>query len=305
MQSSNPQARARRIPSAASRRHNVEFGVFLLIEYARGTAALPEHFPDRPQRPLGPLRGSSLFIRCLLLFTMPDLPLHFWYVTSSCGGASVTLPLTVAIALWLAVGYSSRLALGWLALIAGAASIVLVTKLAFLGWGIGVRDWDFTGVSGHAMMSTAIYPVAFFLILLPTRPSIRVAGIVAGFCVGIVISFSRIVVEAHSPSEAVVGCVMGAVIALLFLRLARHTTQSHNPLSILPVMMSLVVLVAAFHHIHIPTHRWVEHVAMKISGHTRPFVRARWKATRGRSHMLGAPLSRAHDSLAAPQAQSA
>ncbi|GAB7526548.1 phosphatase PAP2 family protein [Paraburkholderia sp. 2C] len=235
---------------------------------------------------------------------MPDLPLHFWYVTSSCGGASVTLPLTVAIALWLAVGYSSRLALGWIALIAGAVSVVLVTKLAFVGWGIGVRDWDFTGVSGHAMMSTAIYPVAFFLILLPARPAIRVAGIVAGFCVGIAISFSRIVVEAHSPSEAAVGCVMGAVVALLFIRLAWHTTQSRNPLSILPVMMSLVVLVAAFHNIHIPTHRWVEHVALQMSGHTRPFVRARWKAAHNHSRMIGAPLSRAHDCLAPPQMQS-
>jgi membrane-associated phospholipid phosphatase len=235
---------------------------------------------------------------------MPDLPLHFWYVTSSCGGASVTLPLTVAIALWLAVGYSSRLALGWIALIAGAVSIVLVTKLAFLGWGIGVRDWDFTGVSGHAMMSTAIYPVAFFLVLLPTRPAIRVAGIVTGFCVGMAISFSRIVVEAHSPSEAAVGCLMGAVIAFLFFRLAWHTTQSRNPLSILPVMMSLVVLVAAFHNIHIPTHRWVEHVALQMSGHARPFVRARWKAARDHSRVISAPLSRAHDSLAPPQVQS-
>lgn len=234
---------------------------------------------------------------------MPDLPLHFWYVTSSCGGASVTLPLTVAIALWLAVGYSSRLALGWIALIAGAVSIVLVTKLAFVGWGIGVRDWDFTGVSGHAMMSTAIYPVAFFLILLPARSAIRVAGIAAGFCVGIAISFSRIVVEAHSPSEAVVGCAMGAVIALLFIRLAWHTAQSRNRLSILPVMMSLVVLVAAFHNIHIPTHRWVEHVALQMSGHTRPFVRARWRAAHDRSHLIGAPLSRARDSLAPLQAR--
>jgi membrane-associated phospholipid phosphatase len=232
---------------------------------------------------------------------MPDLPLHFWYLTSSCGGASVTLPLTIAIALWLAVGYSSRLALGWVALIVGAASVVMVTKLAFLGWGIGVPDWDFTGLSGHAMMSTAVYPVAFFLILLPAQAAVRIAGIVAGFCFGIAISFSRIVLEAHSPSEAVAGCLMGAVAALLFIRLAWHTTQSRNPLSILPVMMSLIVLVAAFHNIHIPTHRWVEHIALKVSGHTRPFVRARWRAAHDHSHMIRAPLSREHDAVAPPQ----
>ncbi|MFC0401328.1 phosphatase PAP2 family protein [Paraburkholderia rhizosphaerae] len=235
---------------------------------------------------------------------MPDLPLHFWYLTSSLGGVSVTLPLTIAIALWLAVGYSSRLAFGWIGLIACSASIVIVTKLAFLGWGIGVRDWDFTGLSGHAMMSTAIYPVACFLVLLPARTAIRVAGIVAGFCIGIAISFSRVMVEAHSPSEAIFGCVMGAATALLFIRLAWHTTRSRNPLSILPVMMSLVVLIAAFHNIHIPTHRWVEHIAMKVSGHARPFVRARWKANHHHSQIIPAPLSRTHDSIAPPRTKS-
>ncbi|CAB3757288.1 phosphatase PAP2 family protein [Paraburkholderia solisilvae] len=235
---------------------------------------------------------------------MPDLPLHFWYVTSSLGGASVTLPLTLAIALWLAVGYSSRVALGWLALIAGAASVVIVTKLAFLGWGIGVPDWDFTGLSGHAMMSTAIYPVACFLVLLPAQSRARIAGIAAGLGVGIAISFSRVVVEAHSPSEAIAGCLMGAATALLFVRLAWHTAPGRHPLSALPVMMSLVVLIAAFHTVHIPTHRWVEHIALKVSGHTRPFVRARWKAAHEHSsHVIRAPLSRTH-SFAPPRTMS-
>jgi membrane-associated phospholipid phosphatase len=235
---------------------------------------------------------------------MPDLPLHFWYVISSLGGVSVTLPLTLAIALWLAAGYSLRLALGWFALIGGVASIAIATKLAFLGWGIGVPELDFTGLSGHAMMSTAIYPVAFFLVLLPAQPTVRVAGIVAGFCVGIAISFSRVVVEAHSPSEAIAGCATGAVTALVFIRIAWHSAQSRNPLSMVPVMMSLIVLVAAFHNIHIPTHRWVEHIALKVSGHTRPFVRAHWKAAHERSHLMRAPLSHAHAPLAPPQTKS-
>jgi membrane-associated phospholipid phosphatase len=235
---------------------------------------------------------------------MPDLPLHFWYVISSLGGASVTLPLTIALALWLAVGYSARLALAWVALVAGVASIVVMTKLAFLGWGIGVPDLDFTGLSGHAMMSTAVYPVAFFLVLLPAKPRVRLAGIVAGFCVGVAISFSRVVVEAHSPSEAIAGCVMGAATALVFICFAWRTAQSRHPLSILPVTMSLIVLVAAFHNIHIPTHRWVEHIALKVSGHTRPFVRAHWKATHDRSHLIRAPLSHAHDGIGAPQGTS-
>ncbi|GAB2882173.1 phosphatase PAP2 family protein [Paraburkholderia jirisanensis] len=233
---------------------------------------------------------------------MPDFPLHYWYLTSSIGGASVTLPLTLAIALWLALGYSTRLAFGWVALVAAAASIVTLTKLAFLGWGIGVRALDFTGLSGHAMMSTAVYPVACFLVLLPARAKARIAGLAVGFCIGIAISFSRVVVEAHSPSEAIAGCLMGAVVALLFVCIAWQATPRRSALSALPVSMSLVVLVAAFHNVHVPTHLWVENIALKVSGHVRPFVRARWKASHERrSSVLHTPVTRTPDVFAAPQ----
>lgn len=237
---------------------------------------------------------------------MYDLPLHFWYSTSSFGGASVTVPLTLAIALWLAVGYSWRIAGRWLVLIACAALVVTATKLAFLGWGIGVREWDFTGLSGHAMMSTAIYPVACFIALLPAKPAIRVAGIAAGFGMGIAISFSRVVVEAHSPSEAIAGCLMGALIALLFIRSAWHAERRRSQLSTVPVVVSLLVLMAALHNIHVPTHRWVEHIALKVSGHTRPFVRARWKAAYDDgSHAIRAPLSHTRNALAPLQPSAA
>src|ERR1700737_233610 len=111
---------------------------------------------------------------------MHDLPLHLWYSITRLGGAGLTLPLALTIALWLALGYTWRLAAGWLAVIAAAVGIVALTKIAFLGWGVGVREWDFTGVSGHAMLSTAVYPVALFLMLLPARPPLRALGVALG-----------------------------------------------------------------------------------------------------------------------------
>ena len=109
---------------------------------------------------------------------MPDLPVHLWYSITNLGGAGLTLPLAIAIALWLAVGYTWRMAAGWLLLLGAAIGVVTVTKLAFLGWGVGIRELDFTGVSGHAMLSTAVYPVALFLMLLPAlyQTNIRSKG---------------------------------------------------------------------------------------------------------------------------------
>jgi hypothetical protein len=208
---------------------------------------------------------------------MPDLPLRLWYLISSFGGAGVTLPLALAIAVWLAIGYSARMALNWLVLLTVAVVLVTGTKLAFLGWGIGVHVWDFTGLSGHAMLSTAVYPVALFLVLLPAQRTWRIAGVVIGLALGMAVSYSRIVLEAHSPSEAITGCLVGALTALLFIRL--HWDATPGRLSAAPVILSLLLLTVALHGVHLPTHRWVTHLALRVSGHERPYVRAHWKNT--------------------------
>src|ERR1700756_3627804 len=69
---------------------------FILIKYLLATA-------DGAIRAAGPLPFTFYSSDNCCFFAMPDLPLHYWYVTSSLGGVSVTLPLTIAIALWLAV----------------------------------------------------------------------------------------------------------------------------------------------------------------------------------------------------------
>lgn len=207
---------------------------------------------------------------------MYDLPSHLWYSITSFGGAGLTLPLAIAIALWLALGYTWRMAAAWLLLLGAAIGAVTLTKLAFLGWGVGVRELNFTGLSGHAALSTAVYPVALFLMLLPARPAFRLAGVVLGLAVGITVSFSRIVIDAHSPSEAITGCIVGAITALMFVRWSWNAEPGR--LSAVPVAVSLMMLTIVLHGVHLPTQRWVTHIALKVSGHDRPFIRARWRA---------------------------
>jgi membrane-associated phospholipid phosphatase len=228
---------------------------------------------------------------------MPDLPLHLWYSITSLGGAGMTLPLAFAIALWLGLGYTWRMGAGWLLLLGAAIGLVTVTKLAFLGWGVGVRELDFTGVSGHAMLSTAVYPVALFLMLLPARPAVRVIGVVLGLAAGIAVGLSRVVLSAHSPSEAVTGCLVGALAALVFVRMAWNAEPGR--LSALPVAISMLVLAVLMHGVHVPTQRWVTNIALTVSGHDRPFIRAKWKALRN-VHPATAPFSQTLNTLAPP-----
>ena len=207
---------------------------------------------------------------------MHDLPIHLWFTITRLGGAGLTLPLALTIALWLALGYTWRLAAGWLAVVGIGAGVVTLTKIAFLGWGLGVREWDFTGVSGHAMLSTAVYPVAFFLTLFPARPRLRLVGVVCGLAAGVAVGLSRVVLSAHSPSEAVAGCTIGALAAVLFIWWAWDAKPSR--LSAVPVAVSLLMLTVGLHDVRVPTQHWITHIALHLSGRDRPFIRARWKA---------------------------
>jgi len=225
---------------------------------------------------------------------MPDLPLHLWFWITNFGGAGLALPLAFAIALWLFAGYSPRMAASWLLLLGGAVALVTLTKIAFLGWGLGVRQYDFTGVSGHAMLSTAVYPVAFFLMLQGARSPLRALGVVVGLAVGVTVAWSRIVLDAHSPSEAVTGCLVGALTALAFVRYWWNEPASH--LSAATLVVSLAVLTFALHGVRVPTHRWVTDIALTVSGHDRPYFRARWKAKHP-LHTRAAPVSQTRNNL--------
>jgi hypothetical protein len=231
---------------------------------------------------------------------MPDLPLNLWNSITNLGGAGLTFPLAAAIALWLVAGYSWRMAASWVALLGAAIGLVMLTKIAFLGWGVGVRSYDFTGLSGHAMMSTSVYPVAFFLMLQGVRAPLRAAGVALGLIVGVVVAFSRVVLDAHSPSEAVTGTLVGALTALVFVRYWWDARS--GGISTAVVALSLAAITFALHNVRVPTHRWVTDIALTVSGHDQPFVRARWKTNRPirTPGTPTAPVSQTRDTLTPP-----
>lgn len=87
--------------------------------------------------------------------------------------------------------------------------IVLASKLAFLGWGIGVASLDFTGFSGHAAMSAVVWPMTAFIAAATHRAGKWAAML--GFALAAAVGYSRIPLNAHSWSEVVSGGLLGAV----------------------------------------------------------------------------------------------
>ena len=109
------------------------------------------------------------------------------------------------------------MALWWCRLFTAGMSLVVATKIAFIGWGIGIRSLDFTGFGGHSMRATVVIPVRFYLILQKAPPIARTSGVSLGIVFGVIIGISRLVVHAHSVSEAVAGCILGGMVSLSFI----------------------------------------------------------------------------------------
>lgn len=206
-----------------------------------------------------------------------------WQNLSLLGSLAVTGPIGIAIAVWLLVGKSWRLTLAWCALFGVGMAAVVMTKVAFIGWGVGVESVEFAGFSGHAMRSAAVFPVAFFLALRPMGVQARNWGLAAGVALAVLIAISRVFIQAHSVSEVVTGCLLGLAVAAGFVWFA--STEGHLALSRVLVSLCIPILLIAPRVEQVPTEQWVTKLALMLSGRDRPFTRQQWAPPRPRPNL--------------------
>jgi membrane-associated phospholipid phosphatase len=206
------------------------------------------------------------------------LSIDTWIFITHLGNSVLLLSTALLIALWLLRARASEMSFSWLVILGIAALLVLFTKLAFLGWGLGIESIDFTGISGHAMLSSAVFPVLAAMLTLKTSPVLTKASIGAGFLVAVVVGISRLVLNSHSPSEVILGWVVGCSVALPTLYLLHRMTEgSRARLSPWPIVMGFTALLA----ITAPrdgrpgpeTHPLIVKMALWASGRSEPFHR--------------------------------
>jgi membrane-associated phospholipid phosphatase len=198
--------------------------------------------------------------------------LPFWLFVTRLGEAQILLPAALLLSAWLARRVAGRpLVQWWLALLAAAAAITTATKLAFLGWGIGIAAIDFTGVSGHAMFAAAVYPLLTAALSAPHAPGWRRLAIGCGYALALLVAVSRVVVGAHSASEAVAGFALGGLAS------AAALWFGHPPAARTPLLLSMGLAAwLSLTPVHAPpsnTHGIVTRLALALSGRDQPYTR--------------------------------
>jgi hypothetical protein len=200
-----------------------------------------------------------------------------WMTITNLGGSAVMMPAAAVCAAWLVFARAWRMAFWWCLLFSAGMTLVAASKIAFIGWGIGIQSLDFTGFSGHAMRATAVMPVLFYLLLQKKGPLARTSGVALGIAFGVIIGVSRLVVHAHSVSEAVSGCVLGCMVSLGFIW---SSSTSPNPVfHRWLIALSLITLIPAPMAEPVPAEQWLEAIALRLSGHDKPFGRIKATST--------------------------
>lgn len=205
---------------------------------------------------------------------MPDGLLHtpyFWPVITQMGSAGVIVP-TLAITaagLWHA---RQRTAVHvWLVALALAVFITLASKIVFIGWGIGIASLDFTGVSGHTLLATAVLPVIFSWLLADERHLSRFAGATLGLLLATGVAVSRVVLGMHSISEVVCAWFIGLIVTWAALSTMQSPARAPWFARLSP--LALLFAFGTTTSDYMPTHDWEIQLALLLSGHDKPYTR--------------------------------
>lgn len=195
-----------------------------------------------------------------------------WHLITRLGEAQILLPAMAAASAWLAVrAGASRLAIAWWASTAVAVALTVITKVAFIGWGLGSAEWNFTGLSGHAMFAAAVLPLLLRLALGNLPAPWPALGLPLGMALAVVVAVSRVFTGHHSWSEVVGGFAVGALAAATALGLARLPRRG-LPIWVAPALLVAVVLAMGYAP-RSRTHDWVTSLSLKLSGRSVPYTR--------------------------------
>jgi membrane-associated phospholipid phosphatase len=217
---------------------------------------------------------------------------NYWHWLTRLGEIQILMPGALLALLALARRSDTHaLAIRWLSGLLLGALITTGSKLAFIGWGLGVAELDFTGFSGHAMFAAAIYPMLLGTLNSRLPPGSQKLAIGLGFALAGMVGVSRIMVGAHSGSEVLAGLALGTAVS--FFALARSPLPRATVGPLIPALVALWFLLSPVHAPTLQTHSLVTRLSLLMSGHQHPYTRSdMWRDFRARQRPRGDSLLR-------------
>jgi hypothetical protein len=190
------------------------------------------------------------------LILTPERALH---IVTDLGDAALLLPASL-----LMLGYflylRSRLgALAWASAVGLCVALTIVTKLGFMACGSWVEILDIRSPSGHTSLSTMFYCGAAVAIAARRPERIGRLLLAASILLVLVIAISRVLLNAHSAGEVVLGLAIGGVSVAWFARAAE--ARALPAMAMAPVAICFIALALVLHHMHVTLEGPLERLA--------------------------------------------
>ncbi|MDF7659505.1 phosphatase PAP2 family protein [Erwiniaceae bacterium L1_54_6] len=197
-----------------------------------------------------------------------------WKTLTYFGDSMLLIPTAVIIALVLPWKSDNRRTVWyWLLAFGLAGLLVSISKIMFLGFGIGSARFNFTGFSGHSAMSATLWPVMMWLVSGRWSSFWRTATISLGYLIPMMVGLSRLAIHAHSPSEVIAGLALGFTLSSAFLLSQRDTALKAFSLPQMGVAF-LVPLLLVSHGRVATTQQFLERFSADLAGLEKPYTRA-------------------------------
>ena len=200
-----------------------------------------------------------------------------WHAITAFGDSALLLPLIAWMGLCLLVPpLRVRDARRWAVAVVFAGGIVCLSKLLFMGWGVGPAELDYTGFSGHTTLALLVWPSLAALLARDGTLLVRRGAIALATCLGVAVAVSRLALKVHSPSEVVLGAVLGVAVMAWFVRGVAPQAELPAPrrrhVALLLGLGALAITVACHGRVF-PSQHILKDIAQWLSGHGEVFTR--------------------------------
>ena len=207
----------------------------------------------------------------------------YWQLITHLGSSSLLIPIMAIAVINLWISDQKQVIGLWFIALGIAAVITTITKIMIFGWGIGIALLDFTGISGHALLATSIYPILFCSVYGGAQTKFRNIGLWFGLLLSFAVGVSRVLVGAHSVSEVILGWILGLMVCALVLDAMSEQRQRIAYLQVAALVCLLGFGSATANYI--PTHDMEIELALLLSGKDKPYTRSDLISTQILSHV--------------------
>jgi membrane-associated phospholipid phosphatase len=159
------------------------------------------------------------------------------------GDSAVLLPLSLVVLVWLLATRSVNAAIWWVGVLAVFGAVIGGLKMLFFACPPAV---DVRSPSGHTGFSMLVYGSIAAIIAIQRQSAwTRAAIMLSAIVLVIGIAMSRVILHMHSPTETVIGFVIGmAAVGVFFLG---HQRATPNRRLTAPLLFAVVLTAGVFH----------------------------------------------------------